>query len=196
MIDEYCKDLPNLYKVLCQIDADFNNFEGEYDIHRALNDLKILGSGSSRDTFAINDNYVLKVPNTKYGAGCGLQANMVEFLIYRRFKKLLPLAPCKLYFYGKLPVLVMKRLHRPNGYNTIPELSGFCDGYSQVGKTKSGKWLCYDYGYELLYAIGKMEIKTLDLTPSEIKRIISRKPQLSKCPLMGVIIPEYKALLV
>ncbi len=194
MIDTHYKVLPNFYNVLCYVEAPYDGFKGDYEIPE-ISDLKILGSGSSRDTYAINDRYCLKIPNTKYGAENGIQANFTEFLIYRRFGKKLPLSPCKLYFVHNLPVLVMKRLELVDAHICPKPLSGFCDGYSQVGKNKAGKFLCYDYGYEFSWATRNMDAKALDLTTEEMKKILSRKPQLSKCPYMGLI-GEYKALVI
>lgn len=196
MIDTQFNVIPNLYNTLCKIEKDCLelNLGDSFDEHIAnILHLKKLGRGSSRNTYLLNDRYVLKVPNTRYQIHNGIEANLTEFLIYKRFKKVLPLAPCKLFFFESIPVLVMKRLELYTGPERMKSLGGFCDGYYQLGKTKSNKILCYDYGYEFTYAKETLGA-AFDLTPSEMKVILSKKPNLYKCP--HVLFPQFQALTI
>lgn len=111
-----------------------------------------LGSGRHRITYGKDDkNIVIKVPYSLAGA----KANISEFKVWHRFRydefdhRGLSLARCKLIYFKKYPLIVMEKVKVLAGPSKAPDikLPGWCfaaDSF-QVGTTKNGKLVAYDY---------------------------------------------------
>jgi len=120
-------------------------FEGaiEVAVDEAQKNLKVLGEGRNRITFELNDRFVLKVPLNEYG----VLDNETEAKMYRnRSDGDIRLARCRkvLNSFG-LPLLVMERVDIDSVESLeLPHWVDFID-CSQVGYTKKGELVAYDY---------------------------------------------------
>lgn len=101
-----------------------------------VSELTYIGEGRTRKVYAIDDNWVLKVPRNDEG----VSANQTEYNLYMCYVKNTELAACFLMSNGSL---LMERVD----CDAIgkPSWADFYD-CSQVGKRKNGTWVAYDYG--------------------------------------------------
>jgi hypothetical protein len=156
------KDFPNINKFLASLGnfRDFKKSRKELVTHLD-NTSTMLGRGTCRSVWDFSDSKVLKIPNANDGSyndghihTCS--SNLLEYLMYNRLKKKFPLAPCSMVFYKAVPLILMDKVEvvgevcdDPEWIDENPD-SPLCelhDGY-QIGLTKKGKMVCYDYGYE------------------------------------------------
>lgn len=104
--------------------------------------------GTTRVTYFVNDDLVVKVPLSPYDVKCNLQE-----AAWAENKSQIPIAPCYLeYTEEGIPLLYMERVTpiywNSPGWGDLPAWAhGLYDG-CQVGFTKSGEIVAYDVGSE------------------------------------------------
>jgi hypothetical protein len=124
-----------------------------------------LGEGGSREAFSLTERTILKYakPYTRNGKIeiydiLGVCQTISEG-IFQDMHPDYPLAKCKLFRIGNFPFALMEKVTRLscNEYENLSEdhqqyleeiLGG--DGVCQIGKTTTGKVVCYDYGIEYI----------------------------------------------
>lgn len=133
-----------------------------YEMRATLGDkrLELLGSGSSRMTFASPcGRFVYKVPRN----GWGEEDNRLEAEISKQWLRKTGhdgRRPARCKMIPGTNILVMERLNLPfekmDYLRGVPEKDDprppwtklLTDGRTQVGLTKGGQWAVYDYGWD------------------------------------------------
>ncbi len=183
------REFPNVKKLL-KATGTYRQFKKDRDsLARFLDKTcSMLGQGSCRTTWDFSKTKVIKVPNTKE---CGewtwdhhhtCSSNIFEYLMYKRLADSFPLAPCDLVFYKTIPLILMDKVDivgaigdcddpewiEDNGDSPLCQLH---DGF-QIGLTKKGEMVCYDYGYEGAIYEDNVHGSKLDLSKSEVNRLL------------------------
>ncbi len=108
--------------------------------------------------------------------------------MYKRLGDTFPLAPCSLVFYKKIPLILMDKVDVVGTVedgdpewiedNSDSPLCQLHDGY-QIGLTKKGEMVCYDYGYEGDIFSDNVHSSKMDFNKSEMNRLL-KFPQISE----------------
>lgn len=115
-----------------------------------------LGTGSYRRTFDLGNGTVAKLPG-EFSLDCcentGISANLIEYAIYKKHKKVGIFAKTKLVWELGIPVLIMDKVEREEPDMEYKEKIRkakllFNDGYFQCGKDRTGTIVCFDFGNE------------------------------------------------
>lgn len=90
--------------------------------------------------------------------------------------------PSELYFYKTIPVIIMEIVDpKKVSHRELPDdIIDFSDG-RQCGKTKCGKVLAYDYGYEFKFYSKKCK-SILDFNASEFGNFMEYRPNIFSAP--------------
>src|SRR5689334_1284751 len=106
----------NFFSLLDAIRTKIADLDTYKQAHYALEEFctgeNFLGAGHTRKVYSLNEEKVIKIPLLKGDAieYC-LNANLVEYLIYKRFNHTGLFVPCQLYFFkGLIPVLIADKI--------------------------------------------------------------------------------------
>ena len=123
--------------------------------------LQHAGSGSFRDVYFLNYNWVVKIPSSHDAC---IQ-NIQEYFISRMFPTYF--AFCFLYKLNGIPILICERVDKAKDEKDILSTNVLDDGYYQTGYTQDKRFVCYDAGNEndLLNADADTMIKALKEAP-------------------------------
>lgn len=105
-----------------------------------------LGRGRNRLTYDMGDGWVVKIPLHMYG----MEDNLTESKIYNETKDnpenyCVQYAECMIFTYKDIPLLIMEKVEPITHYYDFPDWADYVD-CQQVGYTKDGKVVAYDYG--------------------------------------------------
>ena len=185
------RDLPNGAKLLKKIGSAKLFKKNRRELIERLDETTLLGEGSCRSTWDFSPTKVLKIPNSEEDSGWGWShqhtcaSNIFEYLMYKRAGKKFPLAPCSLRFYKNIPLILMEKVDVVSEVTDDPEWiednpnSPLCqlnDGF-QIGLTRKGKMVCFDYGYEGEIFSELVPSEKRDLSNSELK-LFRKFPQI------------------
>ena len=101
---------------------------------------KPIDSGLDRIVFDAS-RWVIKVPRSSWCYG----ANYTEASYGHRSCKSDTLAICRLFHIDSVPVLWMEKVEPVTSFSNLPDWTNFID-CQQVGYTRKGKLVAYDYG--------------------------------------------------
>lgn len=157
------------------------------ELHRLLNNkYPKLGEGSTRATYAISATKAIKVPGGNIGyQWAEFSATLTELIVYNRLKHRKVFTKAKLYFYKSVPVLLVDRViplkwEELDAAMSLPKFNGLSDGKRQLGTSRHGEILCFDFGLEEQL----VEEHKRDLTPKELNKLQHHKKKIS--PLLSV----------
>ncbi len=105
--------------------------------------LLYIGRGAFRETFALNEDWVIKNPLSRESCIQNLQ----EYFISRSLPTYF--AFCFLYKLNGIPILICEHVTSLPDHRDILSKDLLDDGFYQTGETKSGRFVCYDAGNEI-----------------------------------------------
>ena len=130
------------------------------ELKNILEEMKLqkLGEGSTRETYALSDTKVIKIPcgNCNY-QWAEIKATLTETIVYKKTKRKKIFVPTELYFFKSIPVLIADRVSPMDRDERMvfaatreytKKFNRLCDGSSQIGKTSNGEVRCFDFGLE------------------------------------------------